>query len=481
MNILIAGGTGFIGQALVSHFLAGGHHVIVVSRDSQKVIQIFSDTVKFMAWEQLNCYQTKDVDMVVNLAGANIGSKKWNQNRREEIIASRIKNTHRIVDFCINNTVPLLINASAVGVYDAIAPENLNQKIYDENSAIEFSFAPNFLAKVAREWEMATWPARDHGLRVVNARFGVVLGAQGGMLQKLLPSFKLGLGAKIGSGRQLLSWVSLHDVIRAIQFIIDTPTIHGPINIVSPQIVTQGEFAHILASVLHRPRWITLSEFAIKCLFGNRGEELLLKGIAVKPSKLLGQGFKFVDDDLRQTLTRLTAKVSEPRYILLKKDGPIEIREYGEMVVAEVEVQGERFIAINNGFRQLANYIFGSNQKRQKIPMTAPVIQQNQNTSSSQWIVRFVMPEGLALDKLPKSEDPSIKLTQLAKNKYILIVFSGCNTDKNLQKYLQVLLAYIKKNDLKVNNEPMMAFYDPPWVLPFLRRNEIWFELLALQ
>ena len=104
---------------------------------------------------------------------------------------------------------------------------------------------------------MATWQARDHGLRVVNARFGVVLDPQGGMLQKLLPSFKLGLGAKIGYGRQLLSWVSLYDVIRAIQFVIDTPTIHGPVNMVSPQIVTQDEFSHILASVLHRPRWVT--------------------------------------------------------------------------------------------------------------------------------------------------------------------------------------------------------------------------------
>ncbi len=453
---------------------------MVVSRDSTKVSQIFSDTVKFMAWKQLNFYQAKDIDLVVNLAGANIGSKKWDQNRRDEIIASRIKNTHRIADFCIHNAVPLLINASAIGVYDSFSSENPNQKIYDENSAIEFRLAPNFLARVAREWEMATWPARDHGLRVVNARFGVVLGPQGGMLQKLLPSFKLGLGAKIGSGRQLLCWVSLADVIRAIQFVIDTPAIDGPVNIVSPQIVTQVEFADIMASVLHRPRWVILPEFAIKFLFGDMGEELLLKGVAVKSSKLLNQGFKFVDDDLRQTLARLTAKVSEPPYILLKKEGPIEIREYGEMVVAEVEVQGERFAAINSGFRLLANYIFGGNQKRQKIPMTAPVIQQNQNAVSSQWIVRFVMPEGLTVDKLPKSEDPSIRLTKLATNKYILIVFSGSSTDKNLQEHLQILLTYIKNNNLKINNEPMMAFYNPPWVLPFLRRNEIWFELSAL-
>lgn len=479
MNILIAGGTGFIGRALVLHFLASGHQVTVVSRDSIKVTQIFFDTVKFMAWEQLNSHQTQQIDMVVNLAGANIGSEKWSQNRRDEIIASRIKNTHLLVDFCIHNTVPLLINASAVGVYDSFFPENLNQKIYDENSVIEFSLAPNFLAKVAREWEMATWPARDHGLRVVNARFGVVLGPQGGMLQKLLPSFKLGLGAKIGSGRQLLSWVSLPDVIRAIQFVIDTPAIHGPVNIVSPQIVTQGEFAHILATVLHRPRWVRLPELAVKWLFGNMGEELLLKGIAAKSSKLLHQGFRFVDDDLRQTLTRLTAKVSEPSYRLLKKDGPIEIREYGEMIVAEVEVRGKRSIAIRNGFRLLANYIFGKNQQRQKIPMTAPVIQQNQNASGSQWIVRFVMPEGLTLDKLPKSEDPSIKLTKLANSKYILIVFSGSSTDKNLQKHLQILRTYIKNNDLNVNDNPIMAFYNPPWVLPFLRRNEIWLELSA--
>ena len=140
-------------------------------------------------------------------------------------------------------------------------------------------------------------------MRVVNARFGVVLDPQGGMLQKLLPSFKLGLGAKIGYGRQLLSWVSLYDVIRAIQFSYRiTPTIHGPVNMVSPQIVTQDEFSHILASVLHRPRWVTFPEFAIKCLFGNMGEELLLKSIAVKPAKLLSQGFKFTQPLSRRTL-----------------------------------------------------------------------------------------------------------------------------------------------------------------------------------
>ena len=143
----------------VSHFVASGHHVIVVSRDSKKVTQVFSDTVQFMAWEQLNSHQTKDIDVVINLAGANIGSKKWDQNRREEIIASRIKNTDKIVNFCIDNNVPLLINASAIGVYDSISPENLNQKIYDENSSINFRLTPSFLAKVAREWEMATWPA----------------------------------------------------------------------------------------------------------------------------------------------------------------------------------------------------------------------------------------------------------------------------------------------------------------------------------
>ena len=117
------------------------------------------------------------------------------------------------------------------------------------------------------------------------------------------------------------------------------------------------------------------------------------------------------------------------------------------MKIAKVEVQGERSIAINNGFRLLANYIFGNNQKKQKIPMTAPVIQQNQPASSSQWIVRFVMPEELTLEQLPKSNNPAIKLTKLATNQYILIVFSGSNTDKNLQEHLQILLAYICENN----------------------------------
>lgn len=304
MIILVAGGTGFIGQALTRHLLAAHHRVIVLSRNREKIQRIFSNTVQSLTWEELSIEHIKEVNAVINLSGANIAEQRWTPIRQHKIIASRIRPTQQLANLCgqLGGSAPVWVNASAIGVYDFISPAEFQKKIYDEDSPILFNETPSFLAKVARSWEMATWSARDKGVRVINARFGVVLDSRGGVLKKLLPSFKLGLGAKIGSGRQPFTWVSLHDVVRAIYFILNTPTIIGPVNIVSPQIVTQEEFADTLAEVLHRPRLITLPALAIKCLFGQMGVELLLAGVAVKPSRLLSQGFNFANSSLRQTL-----------------------------------------------------------------------------------------------------------------------------------------------------------------------------------
>jgi effector-binding domain-containing protein len=180
-------------------------------------------------------------------------------------------------------------------------------------------------------------------------------------------------------------------------------------------------------------------------------------------------------------------KTPEPEYTVLQSDQSIEIRQYPLLIVAQVTKTGERYPALNAGFRQLADYIFGYNQSRRKIAMTAPVMQQGmqitmaapvtQQISNGDWLVRFVMPTEFDLSSLPKPNDEAVKLLVVPARKYMVIRFSGANTDKNIQAHLQTLLNYILKKRLKTIGTPIMAFYNPPWILPFLRRNEIMIEL----
>lgn len=307
MNILIAGGTGFIGQSLIQHFLLNKHHIFVLSRDVQKVKKIFGEEVQAITWSELYLNLFRKLDWVINLCGASIGEKRWDSNRKKEILDSRINPTQTLCHFCsqLGENSPPLLNASAVGIYNFVSSSEAKRIFFDENSVIDYETAPHFLAQVARNWERETFSAREGKVRVINARFGVVLNPQGGMLKQLLPFFKLGLGFKIGNGQQPFTWVSLKDVIRAIQFIIDTSLLNNAINILSPQVISQIKFADTLAAILHRPRFLTFPERAIKLLFGQMGEELLLSGTVAKPTKLVSQGFEFADHDINETLKKL--------------------------------------------------------------------------------------------------------------------------------------------------------------------------------
>lgn len=184
----------------------------------------------------------------------------------------------------------------------------------------------------------------------------------------------------------------------------------------------------------------------------------------------------------------LMSQVEQPKYTVLESQGDIEIREYAPMIVAEVEVRGERMQALNQGFRLIADYIFGNNLSSKKVPMTAPVTQEagekiamtapvTQDGSGDSWKVRFVMPEGYTLDTLPKPKNPAVHLTATPAKRVVVIRFSGFNTDKNIETHREKLLKYIADRHLSVVGPPTTAFYNPPWTLPFLRRNEIMVEL----
>lgn len=165
----------------------------------------------------------------------------------------------------------------------------------------------------------------------------------------------------------------------------------------------------------------------------------------------------------------------QPKYNVIKSDNNIEIREYPQLIIAEVTVSGDRYKSINDGFRILANYIFGDNDRKQKIAMTAPVQQLKNNDA---WIIRFIMPEEFNLSSLPAPSNENIRFEISKAKKYIVIRFSGFNSDSNIESHTKNLLQYIEKNNIKTTGTPILAFYNPPWILPFLRRNEI---LIALQ
>lgn len=182
------------------------------------------------------------------------------------------------------------------------------------------------------------------------------------------------------------------------------------------------------------------------------------------------------------------SRTEQPNYTVIESFGKIEVRQYEPMIVAETQVAGGRKDAIQQGFRAIAAYIFGGNAGARKIAMTAPVIQQsleNSDTSTGTgqpvarawWKVRFVMPRAFALDALPAPLNPALKLVPLAARRYVVIRFSGSSHDDNLRQHHDLLRQHVLERRLNVTGEPVLAFYNPPWTLPFLRRNEIWLEL----
>jgi uncharacterized protein (TIGR01777 family) len=303
MKILIAGATGMVGQALVKA-LEADHTLVLLGRDPLKLKQCFAKHTA-IGWQAfLDTHNPlDDIDVVINLAGENIGEGRWSVARKDLIISSRVNATHTLATACAHsaNKNIRLLNASAIGVYGRSAQPD---QIYDEQSPIS-NPPKDFLSTVGRAWEEALAPAEQAGVSVVKMRFGVVLSKNGGALAKMLPAFKFGLGGPIGSGQQSFSWVSLHDLIRAITWLIQHPEITGPVNIVAPEWVTQRQFAKMLGKILHRPAVLPLPAAVVKLQFGQMGQELLLNGIAVRSSVLIKHGFEFSYPKLEGALDHL--------------------------------------------------------------------------------------------------------------------------------------------------------------------------------
>jgi uncharacterized protein (TIGR01777 family) len=305
-EILITGSSGLIGNYLVRDLQAKRISTIILRREPGHKLDRNSDLVS-VVWDPyavqplLNPGRLNGVAAAVHLAGANLSGKRWSRAYKQEILESRVKPTKALAALLagLSNPPPVLVCASAVGIYGDRGDEELSE---------DSSPGGEFLADVCVAWEAAAEAARDAGIRVVHLRFGVVLASQGGALKQMLPVFRMGLGGPLDSGRQWMSWVALADAIAAIEFAIREPQLAGPVNVVAPQAVTNLEFTRSLGRAVNRPAVVPAPAFALRMAFGEMADQALLASQRVVRSRLTAQGFSFVFPDLDSALTEATRK-----------------------------------------------------------------------------------------------------------------------------------------------------------------------------
>ncbi|AQY51435.1 hypothetical protein PWEIH_14611 [Listeria weihenstephanensis FSL R9-0317] len=294
MNILMTGGTGFIGSHLVPALIDNGHTVYILTRQDKE------DTRKIHYLKWMNG-DTPDlsgisIDICINLAGAAIADKRWTDNRKQVILESRVDATTELVKI-IHNLQPkpkLLLNASAIGVY----PTSQTTFFLDTE---EHETADNFLAETVISWEKA---ARASGIRTVFTRFGLILGTDGGSLPVLTKQFSFLIGGPLGDGNQWYSWIHIDDVVRALLFIIENDKLEGPINITAPHPIQQKKFAELLGEAMNRPAKIAAPASMIRLAMGERAM-LILEGQRVYPQKLLNENFSFKFPKIEDALADL--------------------------------------------------------------------------------------------------------------------------------------------------------------------------------
>jgi len=291
MRIAIAGASGLVGKALTPLLEAEGHDVVRLVRSWPKAGEI--------EWhpnqDSIDTGKLEGFDAIINLAGENVAEGRWTDEKKKKIHDSRVNGTHLLSEAIAKLTTKprCFLCASATGIYGDRGDETL-----DEQS----ESGGGFLAGVCREWEKATEPAHRAGVRVVNFRFGPILARAGGMLEKMLTPFKMGLGGKIGAGKQYISWVAIEDAVAVIKRVLNDESIRGPLNVVSPKPVTNERFTRALGEVLSRPTVMAVPAFAARLAFGEMADEMLLVSQKVIPKKLQAAGFQFEYSDLETAL-----------------------------------------------------------------------------------------------------------------------------------------------------------------------------------
>jgi len=294
MKIVVAGASGLIGQALLPCLERAGHAVYSLVRKEELKGE------RKILWNpnqgKIEPSSLEGFDALISLSGENIGNGRWSDEKKERIEISRVKTTRLLADTIAHLQDPpkVWISTSAVGLYGERGEELLTE---------EAKPGEGFLAHVCEEWERATSAAEKRGIRVVKARLAVVLTPEGGLLKKILLPFKLGLGGRIGSGKQYMSWIAIEDLIAIISYLLKEESLRGAVNVVSPKAVTNEEFTKMVGKALHRPTLFPLPALVAKLLFGKeKAVELMLTSTRAYPEKLLNSGYVFHYPDLQKAL-----------------------------------------------------------------------------------------------------------------------------------------------------------------------------------
>lgn len=297
MRIAITGASGLIGSALQPFLTTGGHTVHPIVRRAAAGDEIQWDP----AAGKIDAKALEGVDAVVHLAGESVANGRWTTSQKRRIRESRAVGTRLLAETLAQLSRPpgVLVSASAIGFYG-----DRGDEVLDEQSAA----GEGFLAEVAQEWEGATQPATSAGIRVVCSRFGIVLSPKGGALQKMLLPFQMGVGGKVGSGKQYWSWVGLDDVVGAIHHAIMTETLRGPMNVVTPEPLTNLQFTKVLGKVLRRPTVFPMPAFMARLALGEMANELLLASACVLPRQLMDHGYTFRHANLEAALRHLLGR-----------------------------------------------------------------------------------------------------------------------------------------------------------------------------
>jgi uncharacterized protein len=297
-RILISGASGLLGRKLIPFLKTGGHSVLsLVRREPRSENEIFWDPAKGI----LDKEKLAGIDAVINLSGESVSEGRWTEKKKRQIIDSRISSTELLAKTIssLKQKPQVFLSASATGFYGDAQAALLN-----ESSPV----GKNFMASVCSQWENAAHTAEKNGIRTAFMRIGVVLTPEGGALDKLVLPYQLGLGGRIGSGKQYLSWIGIEDTLAAFYWTLMNKEVSGPVNVVSPNPLPFYDFSKTLASILSRPAVIPLPEFIIKLVFGQMGEEGLLASTRAHPDRLLGSGFQFRHPNLEEALRHVLGK-----------------------------------------------------------------------------------------------------------------------------------------------------------------------------
>jgi uncharacterized protein (TIGR01777 family) len=288
VRVVVTGGTGFIGRAVVAALAERGDDVTVLTRGPDKARAVVPRGVGCIAWSAQEDWieRVRSAQAVIHLAGEGIADSPWTSERLRRIHASRIESTDAIATAIAGApTKPVLVSASAIGIYGT----RQDDSVLDEQGA----HGTDALAVLCEAWEVATDPARRAGARVAIARIGIVLGARGGLLKRMLPRFRAFAGGPLGDGRQWLSWIHLDDAVRALLFALDRSDLDGPFNVTGPKPATMATFAEALGRALHRPAFLRVPAFALRLGLGAGLAEVLLTGQRAVPARLERSGFAF--------------------------------------------------------------------------------------------------------------------------------------------------------------------------------------------